>query len=143
MTGFASRHPLAALVLQRIGISVALLLAMSLLIFAGTELLPGDVAQSVLGQSATPEALANMRHELGLDQPAAKRYLTWLAGLVQGDLGTSLSGRQSISEMISGRLGNTLFLAALSALISVPLAVLLGLIAVLYRGGLVTSSFPC
>lgn len=135
MTGFASRYPIAILVLQRTGISVALLLAMSLLIFAGTELLPGDVAESVLGQSATPEALANMRQELGLDRPAAQRYLAWLAGLVQGDLGTSLSGRQPIAEMISGRLGNTLFLAALAALVSVPLAILLGLIAVLYRGG--------
>jgi peptide/nickel transport system permease protein len=105
----------------------------SVLIFAGTELLPGDVAEAILGQSATPEAVANIRAELGLDRPAWLRYLDWLAGFVQGDFGTSLANRQPISEMIGGRLGNTLFLAGVAAVVAVPIAILLGLIAARFR----------
>ncbi len=109
----------------------------SVIIFAGTELLPGDVAQSILGQSATPEALHNLRLEMGLDKPAIERYSHWLSNILQGDLGTSLSSGKDISSMISGRLGNTLFLATTAAVIAVPLAIFLGLIAVLYRDGFV------
>lgn len=130
-------NPLVSLVIKRLALGAVLLLAISVVIFAGTQLLPGDVAQSILGQSATPEALANLRNELGLDLPAYQRYLAWLGGILQGDLGTSLSGKQNIAEMISGRLGNTLFLAACAAAISVPLAILLGIVAVLFRNGVV------
>ncbi|MBU2888126.1 ABC transporter permease [Celeribacter halophilus] len=131
--GRTSGNPLIRLTLQRMAISLGLLLAMSLLIFIGVELLPGDVAQNILGQSATPEALANLRTELGLDQPAPRRYLSWLWGILHGDLGTSLSGGQDIAEMISGRFANTMLLAGLAALVSVPTAIVLGLLAVLYR----------
>ena len=124
---------LLKLVAQRIALGLLLLLAASLLIFVGTELLPGDVAQSILGQSATPEALANLRAELGLNEPAWKRYLSWLGGALQGDLGTALTNRADISESLGRRLANTLFLAAAAAIVSVPLAIILGLIAVRYR----------
>jgi peptide/nickel transport system permease protein len=133
-------HSLLGMITKRLILGAVLLLAISVVIFAGTQLLPGDVAQSILGQSATPEALANLRIELGLDRPAYQRYLSWLGGFLQGDLGTSLSGKQNIAEMISGRLGNTLFLAACAALISVPLAILLGIIAVLFRNGIVDKT---
>jgi len=126
-------HPILKLVAQRIALGVLLLLAVSVLIFAGTQILPGDVAQSILGQSATPEALANLRRELGLNDPAYVRYFSWLGGIMQGDLGTALSNGKSISEALGYRLKNTLFLAFWAALISVPLAVTLGLIAVRYK----------
>ncbi|AMY67274.1 ABC transporter permease [Frigidibacter mobilis] len=125
---------LLGLVAQRIALGLVLLLAASALIFAGTQILPGDVAQSILGQSATPQALANLRAELGLDQPALARYLSWLAGALQGDLGSALSNGQDIATAMSHRLGNTLFLAGTAAIIAVPLALILGLVSVRYQG---------
>lgn len=126
-------HPIIKLVAQRIALGLLLLLAVSVLIFAATQILPGDVAQSILGQAATPETLANLREELGLNKPAVTRYFDWLFGLLQGDLGTALSNGQDIATSMGKRLGNTLFLAACAAAVAVPLAILLGLIAVRYR----------
>ncbi len=124
---------LVRLLVQRIALGLLLLFLVSILIFAGTIILPGDVAQSILGQSATPEALANMRRDLGLNDPPLTRYFNWLGGVLQGDLGVALTSGQDIATAIGKRLGNTLFLAFWAALISVPLAILLGLIAVRYR----------
>ena len=126
-------HPVLKLVAQRLALSVILLLSASIMIFVGTQILPGDVAQSILGQSATPTALANLREELGLNEPAISRYFTWLFNFVQGDLGTALTNGRDIAESISERLKNTLFLAATAAVISVPLAIFLGLLAVRYK----------
>ncbi len=119
---------------QRIALGLLLLLAVSVLIYAGTEALPGDVAQAILGQSATPEALANLRESLGLNQPGYVRYFNWLGGVLTGDFGKALTNGQDIGQAISQRLGNTLFLAACAAAISVPLAVILGLVAARYNG---------
>jgi len=91
------------------------------------------VAQSILGQSATPEALANLRRELGMNDPAMTRYFAWLGGVLQGDLGTALTNGRDIAESLGGRLKNTLFLAFWAAAISVPLAIFLGLLAVRYK----------
>ncbi len=121
------------LVAQRLALGLLLMLLVSILIFAGTIILPGDVAQSILGQSATPEALANLREELGLNEPAMSRYFSWLGGVLQGDLGTALTSGQDIASSIGSRLSNTLFLAMWAAVISVPLAIFLGLLAVRYR----------
>jgi len=129
--------PMIKLVAQRVMLGLLLLLAVSLLIFVGTQILPGDVAQSILGQSATPEALANLRAELGLNDPAWLRYLRWLGGIMSGDLGTALTSRQDIATSIAPRLKNTLFLAFWAAIVSVPLAIILGLLAVRYRNGFV------
>ncbi|MFS4580332.1 ABC transporter permease [Phaeobacter sp. C3_T13_0] len=126
-------HPVVKLVSQRLALGLILLIAASVLIFMGTLILPGDVAQSILGQSATPEALANLREELGLNEPAMLRYFDWLFGAMQGDLGTALTNGQDIATSIGRRLGNTLFLAFWAAVISVPLAIFLGLLAVRYR----------
>jgi peptide/nickel transport system permease protein len=144
--------PILKLVVQRIALGLLLLLAVSVLIFAGTQILPGDVAQSILGQSATPESLANLRAELGLNDPAYVRYFRWLGGILQGDLGKALSSGQDIATSIGGRLWNTLFLAFWAAVIAVPLAITLGLLAVRYRNGwvdklisglaLASTSFP-
>ena len=126
-------HPILKLVAQRVALSLLLLFAASALIFAGTQILPGDVAQSILGQSATPEALANLRRDLGLNEPALTRYLKWLGGALQGDLGTALTNGRDIVESLSQRLSNTLFLAFWAAIVSVPLAIGLGLLAVRFR----------
>lgn len=126
-------HPLLQLVARRLALGVLTLLVVSLLIFAGTQLLPGDLAQAVLGQSATPQALAAMRAELGLERPAVVRYFEWLGGLLHGDLGTSLTNHQPIGALIGGRLANTLFLASAAALVAVPIAVGLGVLAARFR----------
>ena len=124
---------IASVLAQRIALGLLLLFLVSLLIFVGTILLPGDVAQQILGQSATPEALANLREELGVNRPPVERYLDWLGGLLTGDLGTALTSGQDINEAIGRRLANTLFLAFWAAIIAVPLAIFLGLLAVRYR----------
>ena len=129
-----TRNPIVFLLAQRLSLGLLLLLAASVLIFMGTEILPGDVAQSILGQSATPQALANLRNELGLNEPALARYFDWLGGILRGDLGTALTNGQDIWTAMSGRLANTLFLASCAAIIAVPLAIILGVIAVRYRG---------
>jgi peptide/nickel transport system permease protein len=126
-------HPVVKLVAQRVALGLLLLIAASVLIFVGTMILPGDVAQSILGQSATPETLANLREELGLNVPPLTRYLNWAWGVLHGDLGTALTNGQNIAESMGKRLGNTLFLAFWAAVIAVPLAIMLGLISVRYR----------
>ena len=133
-------NPLVRMIAQRLALGIVLLFAISLVIFAGTEMLPGDVAQSILGQSATPQTLANLREELGLNLPAYVRYLDWVGGILQGDLGISLTNKQDIATMIGRRLGNTFFLASVAAIMSVPLAVLLGMIAVHYKDGFVDKT---
>ncbi|WGI20912.1 ABC transporter permease [Amylibacter sp. IMCC11727] len=126
-------HPIVKLVVQRVALSLLLLLAASVMIFIGTQILPGDVAQSVLGQSATPESLANLRAELGLNDPPVQRYFSWLFAALQGDLGTALTNGRDIGESLGTRLGNTLFLAFWAAIVAVPLAIFLGLLAVRYQ----------
>ncbi len=125
--------PVLKLIAQRVALGLLLLFMVSVLIFIGTLILPGDVAQSILGQSATPEALANLRRDLGLNDPPVQRYFAWLGGVLQGDLGTALTSGQDIASVMWARLENTLFLAFWAAVISVPLAIFLGLLAVRYR----------
>ncbi|MBY6055473.1 ABC transporter permease [Leisingera daeponensis] len=125
--------PIVKLLAQRIALSLLLLLLISIVIFAGTIVLPGDVAQSILGQSATPEALANLRAELGVNDPPVERYFAWLFGAMQGDLGTALTSGQDIAQALSSRFWNTLFLAFWAAVVAVPLAIFLGLLAVRFK----------
>lgn len=127
-------HPLARMIAARLGIGVFTLFVISVLIFLAVSLLPGDIAQQVLGQSATPETVAAFRRELGLDQPLAWRYLSWIGGVLHGDFGTSLANGRPVAALLAARLGNTMFLAAYAALIAVPLAVTLGLLSALWRG---------
>ncbi|MCB1480009.1 MAG: ABC transporter permease [Tepidamorphaceae bacterium] len=122
-----------SLVAKRLGYGVITLLVISILIFFAVELLPGDIAEAVLGQSATPETLAAMREQLGLNQPAVVRYLQWLAGAVQFDFGVSLITGDPVSSAISQRFANTLFLAAYAAVIAVPISIVLGVIVALLR----------
>ncbi|WP_280170806.1 ABC transporter permease [Agrobacterium pusense] len=128
------KRPIRHMVAVRLGLGLFTLILISLLIFLAIGLLPGDIAQQVLGQSATPETVAAFRRELGLDQPLTWRYLTWIGGILTGDFGHSLANGRPVAELLSARLGNTLFLAAYAAAIAIPLAVLLGLLAAMWRG---------
>ena len=127
-------HPILKLLVQRIALGLLLLLAVSAVIFLGVEALPGDTAQAILGQSATPQALENLREQMGLNEPPLTRYFAWLGGVLTGDLGHALTNGADIAQAIGQRLGNTLFLAGCAAAIAVPLAILLGLIAARYAG---------
>jgi peptide/nickel transport system permease protein len=136
----------------RFALGIGLLFIVSLIIFGATELLPGDLAQQILGQGATHETLAALREQLGLNDPAPVRYWNWLSGALTGDFGVSLSNGRPISELIGARLGNTVFLALYAAALAVPISLVLGILAALWRnsifdraanaGALTAISFP-
>ena len=121
------------MVAQRLGLGLLTIFVVSLIIFFCVELLPGDIAQEILGQSATPETVAAFRRELGLDLPPHTRYLDWLGGILSGDMGRSLANQRDIAELVGGRVMNTFFLAGYAAAIAVPFALTLGILAALYR----------
>ncbi|MFE8102384.1 ABC transporter permease [Brenneria goodwinii] len=122
------------MVSHRLLAGVVMLAVVSVLIFSGIQLLPGNPATAILGQSATPEAVKALNLQLGLDQPAMSRYLSWLGGVLRGDFGQSFTSRQSIAPVLAYRLENTLFLAGCTAALAVPLALLIGFISVRYQG---------
>ena len=121
------------MVAQRLALGLLTLFAVSTIVFLGVELLPGDVTEAILGQAATEETVAAFRRELNLDLPPHERYIAWLGDILQGDLGRSLANQREIAELMAVRLGNTLFLASFAALVSIPLALGLGILAALYR----------
>ena len=121
------------LIAIRLAIGLTTLLIVSALVFAITGLLPGDVAEAVLGQSATPEAVAGLRAALHLDQPAYQRYVIWLSGLLSGDPGMSLVNRLPVARLIGSRLPNSLLLAGFTACFAVPIALTLGITAAIWR----------
>lgn len=124
------------LILKRLGLGLLTLLIISVLIFGAVELLPGDIAQAVLGQGATAENIAAMREQLGLNRPAPVRYFDWLSNAVTGDFGTSLVSGEPVTSTISTRFTNTLFLALYAAAIAVPIAITLGVLVALFRNTL-------
>lgn len=125
---------------RRIAVALLTLLTVSVVIFFITNLLPGDAAQEALGQAATPETIAALREQLGLNQPAHLRYWNWLTGLMSGDPGQSMINSIPVKDMIGERLPNSLKLAGITALVSVPLALLIGVLAAMYRGTLLDRS---
>lgn len=137
-------HPVVTTIFKRLGLGLVTLFVVSAIIFSSLSFLPGDFAQSVLGQSATKETVAAFRKEVGLDKPPVTRYFNWLGDMAKGDMGQSFSGRnasgidrsRSVASLIAPRLWNTLFLAGVTALIAIPLALVLGLTAALYRNSL-------
>ncbi|MDS9950381.1 MAG: ABC transporter permease, partial [Planktomarina sp.] len=157
-------HPIIKTILVRLSLGLMTLLAVSIIIFSAVEFLPGDFTEAILGQLATPETIAAFRKELGLDQTALVRYLNWIGGVLQGDFGSSFSGKGSVTggtggdrsrdvvDLIAPRLWNTLFLAGMTAIIAVPLSLFLGVTSALYRNSiydravnvtsLTTISFP-
>lgn len=124
---------LKGLIIKRLAAGLVTIFLVSVLIFLSIEALPGDPATAILGQQATPENLKALRAELKLDLPPHVRYASWLAAFVQGDLGKSLSNKRPVAEVIGWRFSNTLFLAVAAALISVPLAIIFGMVAALFR----------
>ena len=123
-----------SMILKRLAVSVLVLLAVSFVVFVFTLLLPGDPAQAILGQQATPERLEALRSQLGLDQPWWQRYFDWLGGILTGDLGVSAATGGSISALLGERIVNSLVLMAIAAVIAVPLGLALGTWAALRRG---------
>jgi peptide/nickel transport system permease protein len=119
-----SELPIVLLVARRILLSIVTLLLVSLIIFGMLEVLPGDVATRILGRDATPEALDLLRSQLGLDRPAAVRYVDWLGGLLTGDLGRSLVSSRPISEILAPRIFNTLLLSLYAFALYLPLTVI-------------------
>lgn len=122
------------LVTKRVLSALLTLLFVSMVIFVAASLLPGDAAQEVLGQSATAEQVAALRHQMGLDQPAVTRYAQWLTSILRGDPGWSYIAGMSVRELIGTRLVNTLSLAGVTALVSIALAMTIGLASAIHRG---------
>jgi peptide/nickel transport system permease protein len=122
------------LLAQRVAFALLSLLAVSLIVFAITAVLPGDAAQEQLGQDATPEALAALRAQMGLDVPAPERYARWLFGMLKGNPGMSTTTQMPVGQLIASRLPNSLLLAAVTALFSVPIALVLGVSSAVWRG---------
>ena len=131
-------HPVLKTVLQRLGLGLLTLFVVSVVIFSSLELLPGGFAEAILGQGATPETVAAFNREIGLDRPATVRYVEWIGGVLTGDFGYSYAGlggsiKQSVTDLIAPRLYNTFFLAIMTAIVAVPLSLVLGILAALYR----------
>lgn len=118
---------------RRIFFALLTLLLVSLIVFISVEALPGDMATAYLGRDATPESLAVLREEFGLNAPAYQRYFSWLGGIVQGDFGDSLVRDKPVSEIIGNRLRNTMVLAITASLVGIPLAIFLGVFTALTR----------
>ncbi|MCW3031027.1 MAG: oligopeptide/dipeptide transporter, permease protein [Solirubrobacterales bacterium] len=138
-------HPLMRFTLRRVAIGVVLVWVVSVLVFLGTNLLPGDAARAALGSRATAAQVEQVRHDLGLDRPVLTRYADWMGGLLQGDLGTSLTAggaifstsgsKTPVSKLIGGPVRNTLVLALAALLLVIPLSITLGVLAGIRPGG--------
>lgn len=124
------------LVARRLAVAIVILAVISVAVFTATEFLPGDVAQVVLGQSATPEAVAGLRAAMHLDQPAYLRYFIWLHGLLTGNPGRSLVNDVPVATLISDRMSNSLLLAAVTSAFCVPVALTLGITSAMWRNGI-------
>ncbi|HBT70005.1 MAG TPA: ABC transporter permease [Agrobacterium sp.] len=125
-----------SLIARRLVVMLTTLLIVSFIVFSATSLLPGDTATILLGQSATPEAVAGLRTAMHLDDPALLRFVRWLFGLLQGELGTSYANNMAIADLIGPRFVNSMKLAGITTLIAVPLALTLGISSAMLRGTL-------
>lgn len=121
-------------ILRRLAVSIFILIAVSIIIFCATLLLPGSPATAILGQQATPERIAALEAEMNLDKPPIQRYFLWLGGLFTGDLGTSTSTGGPVVELLGEPLANSLVLMLLAALVSIPVGILVGIYAAWWRG---------
>tara|TARA_B100001059_G_scaffold87899_1_gene86291 strand:- start:18800 stop:19783 length:984 start_codon:yes stop_codon:yes gene_type:complete len=124
----------AIIIAKRLALGVLTLFLVSMIVFAISSLLPGDAAQELLGQSATPEAVAALRDQLGLNKPPVERYFDWLFGLIAGNPGMSMTGNMPVADLIADRLPKSLQLAGLTTLVSVPIAFIIGVVSAMYQG---------
>lgn len=129
-------HPIRSLVLTRIGWGAFSVLVVSVIVYASTLVLPGDAAQAILGQQATPDRLALLREQLGLDKSAWAGFVDWFTGVFRGDLGTSLSTRQPVTELLGPKLLNSAALILVAAAVSIAIGVTLGALSASRRDGL-------
>ena len=141
---------LLGILAQRLLLGLVTLFVVSIVIFAAVNMLPGDFAQAILGQGATPEAVEAIREDLGLNKPPLTRYLDWLGGVLKGDFGNSFaqanfasfagsevgSGLGTVASQLAPRFANTLFLAGVTAMIAVPISLIIGVLAALYRNSI-------
>ncbi|AAK89980.1 ABC transporter permease [Agrobacterium tumefaciens] len=125
-----------SLIARRLVVMLTTLLIVSFIVFSATSLLPGDTATILLGQSATPEAVAGLRTAMHLDDPALLRFVRWLFGLLHGELGTSYANNMAIADLIGPRFINSMKLAGITTVIAVPLALTLGISSAMLRGTL-------
>jgi peptide/nickel transport system permease protein len=123
-------------VLKRALLGLLTLFGVSVVVFAATQALPGDAARSILGRNATPQSLAALRAQLHLEEPATTQYLHWLGGVLTGDPGRSLSADEPVSELIGKDAENSAVLVLITALICIPLSLVLGAFAAFRRDGL-------
>ena len=130
-------NTLTIIIIERLAMGVFILFGVSILITLGVEALSGDVCSAILGQAAEPATVAACQAQLGLDRPMHIRYVDWLFNVVQGDFGTSLANRRDVAEQLGKRLGNTLYLAGTTAIFAVPIGIILGVIAALYRNSVI------
>ena len=121
------------LILKRIFSALITLLIVSALIYGFLEMLPGDVATRMLGRTATPETLANLREQLGLNEPALKRYFLWLYNIFQGDFGTALTSKRPIAEILAPKIFNTLILSGCAFILYLPLSFITALLQAYYK----------
>lgn len=124
------------LLAERLLVSLLTLLIVAFVVFCATQILPGDVAEVLLGQAATPEAVAGLRTAMHLDDPAILRFVRWIGGLLTGDLGISYANNRPIAQLIAGRLANSLQLAGATALFAVPIALTLGITSAMLGGSI-------
>ena len=127
------KNQLLRLIARRLGLGILTLIAISLLITLGVEALSGDVCTAMMGQMASEDKVAACHRALNLDRPVHMRYLEWLVNFAQGDMGKALTNHRDVVDVIGNRIGNTFFLAASAALIAVPISLVLGILAALYR----------
>lgn len=137
MPDLTRMHPLARFALRRIALALVSVVVVSMLVFASTQVLPGDAATAILGRSATEEQKAIYREELGLDKPMVEQYWTWASGALTGDLGRSLASKQPVGDFISARITNSLILALVTMAVLVPVALALGVWAGIRRNSAV------
>ena len=120
-------------ILRRLLLGILVLILVSVLVFLATQALPGDPARAILGRNANPASLAALRHQLHLDRPVADQYLTWVTGLLHGNLGTSLEAQEPVSTLLAPKLVNSAVLVVLAAVLSIPLSIAIGAWAALKR----------
>jgi peptide/nickel transport system permease protein len=117
---------LSKLLLRRLGLGLLTLWLVSLVVFAAVLALPGDAATAILGKEATPDRLAALRDQLHLNDSVVSQYVQWLGGLLTGDLGTSAATQEPVSDLLSARAGNSVFLVLVASLVAIPLSLLIG-----------------
>jgi peptide/nickel transport system permease protein len=124
---------MSKMIWRRLALGVLTLWLISLVVFAAVLALPGDAATAILGKEATPDRVAALRDQLNLHDSVVSQYLQWIGGVLTGSFGTSAATQQPVSELLSDRVGNTLFLVFVASVIAIPLSIALGVWMAMHR----------